>query len=71
MALSLIFASCGQVYLEYENGGGTIRNVDEICPDAKKRMVEGMEVIELCDDGIHRVVWEVPMAGVDCEWQCL
>jgi hypothetical protein len=59
-----------QVYLEYENGGGTIINVDEIGPDAKKKMVEGMEVIELCDDGIHRVVWQVPRT-VDGDWQCL
>ena len=58
------------VYLEYEHGGGTIINVDEIGPDAKKKMVEGMEVIELCDDGIHRVVWQVPRT-VDGDWQCL
>ena len=50
--------------------GGTIINVDEIGPDAKKKMVEGMEVIELCDDGIHRVVWQVPRT-VDGDWQCL
>jgi hypothetical protein len=50
--------------------GGTIINVDEIGPDAKKKMVEGMEVIELSDDGIHRVVWHVPRT-VDGDWQCL
>ena len=59
-----------QVYLENENGLGTIINVDEIGQDAKKKMVEGMAVIELCDDGIHRVVWQVPRT-VDGDWQCL
>ena len=59
-----------QVYLSYENGGATIINVDEIGPDAKKKMVEGGEVIKLCDDGIHRVVWEVPRTA-DGDWQCL
>ena len=55
-----------QVYLQYENGGATIINVDEIGPDAKKKIINGREVIELCDDGIHRLVWET------CdEWQCL
>ncbi len=58
------------VYSEYEAGGVTIIYVDDICPDAKKKMVEGMEVIELCDDGIHRVVWQVPRT-VDGDWQCL
>ena len=37
----------------------------------QKKMVDGKEVIKLCDDGLHRVVWEVPMAGVDSEWQCV
>ena len=59
------------IYLKYENGKGTIINVDEIGPDAKKKMADGKAVIKLCDDGLHRVVWEVPMAEVDCEWQCL
>ena len=49
---------------------GLIINVDEVGPDVKKRMVEGMEVIELCDDGIRRVVWQVPRT-VDGDWQCL
>ena len=60
-----------QIYLMSGNGGATvIKNVHEIGPDAKKKMVDGKEVIKLCDDGINRVVWEVPMAGVD-GWQCL
>ena len=59
-----------QIYLAYENGAAAIINVDEIGPDAKKKMVEGREVIKLCDDGIHRVVWEVPRT-VDGDWQCL
>ena len=36
-----------QVYLKYENGDGTIINVDGIGPYAKKKMVEGMEEIKL------------------------
>ena len=59
-----------QIYLTHHNGGASIINAKKIGPDAKKKMVDGKEVIKLCDDGIHRVVWEVPMAGVDCEWQC-
>ena len=59
------------IYLELPNGGASIINAKKIGPDAKKKMVDGKEVIKLCDDGLHRVVWEVPMAGVDCEWQCL
>ena len=58
-------------YLTHDNGGASIINAKKIGPDAKKKMVDGKEVIQLCDDGLHRVVWEVPMAGVDCEWQCL
>ena len=60
-----------QIYLTHHNGGASIINAKKIGPDAKKKMVDGKEVIKLCDDGLHRVVWEVPMAGVDCEWQCL
>ena len=60
-----------QIYLTHHNGGASIINAKKIGPDAKKKIVDGKEVIKLCDDGIHRVVWEVPMAGVDCEWQCL
>ena len=60
-----------QIYLTHHNGGASIINAKKIGPDAKKKMVDGKEVIKLCDDGIHRVVWEIPMAGVDCEWQCL
>ena len=59
-----------QIYLTHHNGGASIINAKKIGPDAKKKMVDGKEVIKLCDDGIHRVVWEVPMAGVDCERQC-
>ena len=59
-----------QVYLEYANGEATIINVDELCLDAKKKKVEGKDVIKFCDDGIHRVVWQVPRL-VDGEWQCL
>ena len=59
-----------QIYLTHHNGGASIINAKKIGPDAKKKIVDGKEVIKLCDDGIHRVVWEVPMAGVDCEWQC-
>ena len=58
-------------YLTHHNGGASIINAKKIGPDAKKKMVDGKEVIKLCGDGIHRVVWEVPMAGVDGEWQCL
>ena len=61
-----------QIYLTHHNGGAsTIINAKMANPDAKKKIVDGKEVIKLCDDGIHRVVWEIPMAGVDCEWQCL
>ena len=59
-----------RVYLEYENGGGTIIHVDDVGPDAKKKMVEGMEVLRCCDGGIHRVVWQVPRS-VDGDWQVL
>ena len=59
-----------QVYLEYANGEATIINVDELGLDAKKKKVEGKEVINFCDDGIHRVVWQAPRL-VDGEWQCL
>jgi hypothetical protein len=60
-----------QIYVIHHHGFASIINAKLIGPDAKKKMVDGKEVIKLCDDGIHRVVWEVPMAGVDCEWQCL
>ena len=60
-----------QIYLTHHNGGASIINAKKIVPNAKKKVVDGKEVIKLCDDGLHRVVWEVPMAGVDCEWQCL
>ena len=60
-----------QIYLMMAMGVPLSSNVHEIGPDAKKKMVDGKEVIKLCDDGIHRVVWEVPMAGVECDWQCL
>ena len=60
-----------QIYLTHHNGGASIINAKKIGPDAKKKMVDGKEVIKLCDDGLHRVVWEVPMAGVDSEWQCV
>ena len=60
-----------QIYLTHHNGGASIINAKKIGPDAKKTMVDGKEVIELCDDGFHKIVWEVPMAGDDCEWQCL
>ena len=61
-----------QIYLTHHNGGAsTIINAKMASPDAKKKIVDGKEVIKLCDDGIHRVVWYIPMAGVDCEWQCL
>ena len=56
--------------MEHADGGGTTISVDEVGPDAKKKMVEGMVVIELCGDGIHRVVWQVPRT-VDDDWQCL
>ena len=57
---SLALLDVDQVYLEYENGGAIVINVDEIGSDAKKTMVEGREVLELCDDGSHRGVWRVP-----------
>ena len=60
-----------QIYLTHHNGGASSINAKTIGPDAKKKMVDGKEVIKLCDDGLHRVVWEVPMAGVDGEWHCL
>ena len=60
-----------QIYVIHHNGFASIINAKLIRPDAKKKMVDGKEVIKLCDDGLHRVVWEVPMAGVGCEWQCL
>ena len=63
-ALSLL--DVDQVYLEYEDGGATIINVDEIGPDAKKKKVESMEMIELCDGGIHKVVWQVPRMACIC-----
>ena len=59
-----------QIYLTHHNGGASIINAKKTGPDAKKKMVDGKEVIKLCDDGLHRVVWEVPMAGDD-GWQCL
>ena len=59
-----------QIYLTHHNGGASIINAKKIGPDAKKKMVDGKEVIKLCDDGIHRVVWEVPRT-VDGDWQCL
>ena len=52
-----------QIYLTHHNGGASIINAKKIGPDAKKKMVDGKEVIKLCDDGIHKVVWEIPMAG--------
>ena len=59
------------IYLPHHNGGAsTIINAKMASP-GKKKIVDGKEVIKLCDDGIHRVVWEIPMAGVVCEWQCL
>ena len=60
-----------QIYVIHHNGFASIINAKLIRPDAKKKMVDGKDVIKLCDDGLHRVVWEVPMAGVGCEWQCL
>ena len=60
-----------QIYLTHHNGGASITNAQKIGPHAKKKMIDGKEVIKLCEDGLHRVVWEVPMAGDDCEWQCL
>ena len=51
-----------QIYLFHHNGGANIINAKTIGPDAKKKMVDGKKVIKLCDDGIHRVVWEVPRA---------
>ena len=59
-----------QVYLEDANAGDIIINVTELTPHAEKKMVDGKEMMELCDDGIHRVVWQVPRL-VDGEWQCL
>ena len=61
------------IYLTHHNGGASIINAKKIDPSSKcqKNMVDCKEVNKLCDDGLHRVVWEVPMAGVDCEWQCL
>ena len=60
-----------QIYLTHHNGGANIINAKTIGPNAKKKIVDGKAVIKLCDDGIHRVVWEVPMDGVDGGWQCL
>ena len=60
-----------QIDLTHHNGGANIINAKTIGPNAKKKIVDGKAVIKLCDDGIHRVVWEVPMDGVDGEWQCL
>ena len=71
MVVPLQLLDVDQIYLTHHNGGASIISVWKIGPDAKKKMVDGKEVIKLCDDGIHRVVWEVPMAGVECEWQCL
>ena len=71
MLVPLQLLDVDQIYLIHHNGGASIINAKKIGPDAKKKMVDGKEVIKLCDDGIHRVVWEVPMAGVDGKWQCL
>ena len=71
MVVPLQLLDVDQIYLTHHNGGASIINAKKIGPDAKKKMADGKEVIKLCDDGIHRVVWEVPMAGVECEWQCL
>ena len=60
-----------QIYLTHHNGGANIINAKKVGPDAKKKMVDGKEMIKLCDDGLHRIVWDVPMAGVDCDWQCI
>ena len=71
MVVPLQLLDVDQIYLTHHNGGASIINAKKIGPDAKKKMVDGKEVIKLCDDGLHRVVWEVPMAGVDSEWQCV
>ena len=71
-----------QIYLTHHNGGVSIINAKKIGPDAKKKMVGRFSALRLCDDGIHRVVWEVPRTD-DCpevdwprckeeeDWQCL
>ena len=50
-----------QVILEHEGYGEVLMKVDEIGPHAKKKMKNGMQLIQLCEDGIHRAVWQQPM----------
>jgi hypothetical protein len=55
-----------KVYLAYDNGTAIITDADQIGSYAKKKIVNGMEVIHLCADGIHRVVWESASTGFLC-----
>ena len=49
---------------------GEIINSDELPAEAMRKFHHGMEILEVCDDGVCRAVYELPKPGEVCEITC-